>query len=469
MAKGRARQSSGAEIEQLFRRGDVSSTLNYVMMKLHTFSFLLIFSLLLQVETNASDWLRFRGSNGSGINHADDTKLPQSWSNDENLKWKVELPGPGHSSPIVVGDKVLLTYWTGSVEDEDNFRYHLLCVNRSDGSTAWSTEIAPELPESPHSGMHQEHGYATHTPTSDGEHIYAFFGKTGVAAFDLEGNKVWHKSVGTGLDQRGWGSASSPILYKDFVIVLASIENGSLVALNKKTGKEEWKAEASGLERLWGTPILADRPDGGKDLVVVTNGEIWGLNPDSGKLRWFCEGPTNRSISISAISSGNMVYALGNREGGTTAVKAGGKGDVTETHKLWESSRRGGTGTPVYHDGRLHWIESGVAYALDAKTGEEVYRLRATEGEEVAAEPSTNRGFGRGGREYSSPVISGGNLIQVTKSGSVMVVKLGEKYELLAVNTFTGDDSGFVATPAISAGNLIIRSTKYLYCVGTTE
>ena len=185
-------------------------------------------------RSDAGDWTRYRGPNGSGVS-ADEAAVPTKWSATENMKWKIKLPGPGHSSPIILGDKILITCWIGyaagegSSGDQQDLRYHLLCLDRTDGKTIWDKEVKPALPEENYRGMFTQHGYTTHTPATDGERVYAFFGKTGVVAFDLKGEQLWQTSVGTERNNKGWGSASSPILYKDFVIVLASIENSALV------------------------------------------------------------------------------------------------------------------------------------------------------------------------------------------------------------------------------------------------
>ena len=194
----------------------------------------------------AGDWPRFHGPDGSGIS-PDTQPLPVKWSETENLKWKCKLPGPGSSSPIVVGQRVFVTCWTGYGMDRDNvgdqkdLRRHLICLDRDTGNVLWDKSVEPVLPEDPYSGNFTQHGYASHTPVSDGQRVYVFFGKTGVLAFDLDGKKLWQTSVGTGSGPHGWGTASSPILYKNLVIVTASAESKSLVALNKETGKEVWR------------------------------------------------------------------------------------------------------------------------------------------------------------------------------------------------------------------------------------
>lgn len=435
--------------------------------------------------SNADDWSRFRGPNGSGFN-PDGTPVPVTWSDSENLKWKAPLPGPGSSSPIVVGQRVFVTCWTGygtdrgDPGDQENLKRVLICIDRNTGQTMWSKETDAVLPEDAYRGMFTQHGYASHTPVSDGERVYVFFGKTGVLAYDLEGNKLWQTSVGTERDRRGWGSASSPILYKNLVIVTASIEDEAIVALNKDTGKEVWKQQAAGFESTWGTPILVDVGDGRQDLVLGVPYEIWGFNPDNGKLRWYCEAVQSDSMCSSVIAHEGIVYAVerGPRGGGAVAIRAGGKDDVTKTHVVWTANERSRVGTPILHEGHIYWISGTVANCIDASTGEQVYQSRIPGG---TASPETGRGAGRGrsggrrgfggfgggfgGQDYSSPVAADGKLYFVRRSGAAIVVKLGPSFELLAQNRFESDDGDFSATPAISNGELFIRSSKHLYCV----
>lgn len=425
-----------------------------------------------------SDWARYRGPNGSGVS-ADGQEIPVTWDAEKNMKWKVALPGPGHSCPIVVGDKVLLTCWTGygldaeEPGDQKDLRLHLLCYDRMSGKQLWSTAVEPSLPEERYGGMFAQHGYATHTPVSDGERVFAFFGKTGLVAFDLNGKKLWQKEVGDWLDRRGWGSASSPILYKNLVIVTASVEDEAVVALDKATGKEVWKQAAEGFGGTWGTPALAKVGDR-TDLVLSVPYEVWGMNPETGKLRWYAEASQDNTACSSVIVDGEMVYVIGGREGGTVAVRAGGKGDVTESHRLWESNRSGRTASPILHEGRLHWINGGLAYCIDAKTGKDVYRARVNSDNADRGGGEEERRGGRGGRggfgsaDYASPVTSGDRLYQLKRNGEMVVVQLGEEYKELAVNRFDGGGE-FSATPAISRGDLFVRSTAHLYCVGAAS
>ncbi|MCG8649138.1 MAG: PQQ-like beta-propeller repeat protein, partial [Pirellulales bacterium] len=236
----------------------------------------------LLISTASADWLRFRGPNGSGIS-PDSSATPVNWSPTKNLKWKTKLPGPGVSSPIVVGDRVLVTCYSGyglnrqQPGDINHLKRHLVCIDRASGDLLWERSVKAALPEDPFSGIGvPSHGYASHTPVSDGENVYVFFGKSGALAFDLQGNQLWHKSVGTESDDKRWGSSSSPILYQDLVIITASAESRALVGLNKRTGAEVWRQETDGLTDVWGTPLLVQLKDR-TDLVIGVPYEFWGL------------------------------------------------------------------------------------------------------------------------------------------------------------------------------------------------
>jgi outer membrane protein assembly factor BamB len=453
----------------------------------------------------AGDWPRFHGVDGNGIS-ADTQPLPVKWSETENLRWKYKLPGPGSSSPIVVGRRVLVTCWTGyglnpdNPGDEKDLRRHLICLDRDSGKVLWDQAVAPVLPEDPYSGMFTQHGYASHTPVSDGQRVYVFFGKTGVLAFDLDGKQLWQTGVGTGSGVHGWGSASSPILYKDLVIVTASAESQSLVALNKETGKEVWRREDAGFSATWGTPILVDCGKGRTDLVIAVPFKVWGFNPDDGKPRWQCEGVSADSICSSAFAHDGVVYVLetGPRGGGTMALRAGGEGDVTKTNVLWRGSERSRIGTPVLENGRIYWFGNHIANCVDAATGKKVYQVPlagavlpppaapgpAARGPDQAGpgQPGPGQakpggpgrrpggGFGRRGgamlaMDYSSPVLVNGKIYFLSRSGEAVVYATGPEFKLLGQSRFASDGGDFSATPAVSDGQLFIRSSKYLYCV----
>jgi hypothetical protein len=448
-------------------------------------------------SARAEDWARFRGPNGTGSS-VDSKPLPAEWSEEKNLAWKTQLPGPGLSSPIVVGDAVIVTCWSGYGATRDNpgnlddLQRHVLCVDRKSGSIRWNKSIPAVQPEEEYRGMFAENGYASHTPVSDGKYVFAFLGKSGVYAYDMEGNELWHKSVGTGDDRRSWGTASSPILYKDLVIVPAFIESNSLVAFDKKTGEERWRQEAEGFNSTWGTPVLVEVKEGHTDLVVGVPYEVWGINPDNGKLRWYCESVDSDSICSSVLVHGDIVYMVEGRNGGAVAIRCGGSGDVTKSHVVWSTRDRGRISTPLWHNGELVWVAGGILNRANAETGEQIGQKRlerSTGGGEAASRPGggdrpeggrpeggpPGGGFGGGrggfgggrggGQDYSSPVIADGKLFYMTRSGDGIVVQLGAEPQQLATNRFASDSSEYSATPAVSDGQLFIRSNKFLYCV----
>lgn len=430
--------------------------------------------------SGAADWPRFRGPNGSGIS-PDDKPVPVEWSATKNLKWKTALPGPGSSSPIVVGDRIFVTCWSGyategqqSSGDITALQRQLVCVDRATGKILWDRSVPAKQPEERYGGMFAQNGYASHTPVSDGKSVFVFFGKSGVHAFDLDGKALWQADVGDWDDRRGWGSASSPILHGDVLIVPALVESQALYGFDKNTGKQLWKAPSEGFAGTWGTPIVVET-EGRADLAIAVPGEVWGFNPDTGKLRWYATGLQSDSVCNSVVTDGGAVIAMSERGGGSVAIKAGGKGDVSATNTLWTGPNGSRIATPVLYDGRLYWISGTIATCRDAKTGAEIYneRIEFSASTTPAAAPQgfgggggRRGGGGMGGGDYASPVVANGHMYHVGRRGEVLVVKLGPKFELISRNTIEGDTSDHSATPAISNGQLFLRSAKMLYCIG---
>ena len=435
---------------------------------------------------NAEDWTRFRGPNGSGVAPTGES-VPAEWGDDKNLAWKLALPGPGSSSPIIVGNKVFLTCFSGyGVDGNDpgnlsDLKRHLVCIDATNGTQLWDVSVAATMPEDSYSRMLGEHGYSSGSPVSDGQHVYVFYGKGGVLAYDLSGKELWHVSVGTESGPMRWGSGASPILHDNLVIVNASEENQALVALDYATGKEVWKAEADGLGNTWGTPIIAGEGDAA-ELVVGVPGEIWGFNLKTGKLKWYAEGLTDNSFCSSLITDGKVVYAIEGRGGEGVAVRVGGKDDVTKTHTVWRAKASGRITSPILHDGRLYSSSGGAVLCLNAETGEQIYQARfpTAGGAAAPAEPPPGGGGrgafggpgggGRGGRggggsDYASPILVGDKFILVTRSGLTHVWQTGPEFKSLAENKFASDSSKFNGTPAVSSGRLFVRSDKALYCV----
>ena len=467
-----------------------------------------------------ADWLRFRGPNGSGISA--DSDAPISWSPKENVMWKTPLPGAGVSSPIVVGDRVFVTCYSGygmerqNPGDINDLMRHLVCLDRKSGEILWEKPVAAVQPEDPYSGPGvPSHGYASHTPASDGQHVYAFFGKSGVYAYDMDGNEIWRADVGQGSDRRRWGSSSSPILHEDLLIVTASAESSSLVGLNKKTGEEVWRQETDGVNDVWGTPVLTKVDEERTDLVLGVPFEFWGMNPDTGKLRWYSEIMNTDQYSSSIVESGGVLYGIEGRGGGSVAVKIGGKGDVTDSHTVWSGNDSSRFGSPLVYDGRVYFFSGGIANCISAEDGSSIFKGRLPSssssdrggrpeggpprGDDGGGRPDGGRpggfgggqggrgfggggfggggfGGGRGGRggggggqDYASPVAASGKIYYVKSDGTTIVMAAGDKFEQLAVNKFTDDRETFSSTPAISDGQLFVRSDKHLYCVAEAE
>jgi outer membrane protein assembly factor BamB len=396
---------------------------------------------------SSAEWTQFRGPGGLGVSDAAD--LPVKWSSDENIAWKTDLPGPGTSSPVVVNSRVYLTCYSGyglepNEGNKDNLMRHVVCVDRKTGRIAWSKEFTPDQPESTYQGGNDaQHGYSSSTPASDGKRLYIFFGKSGVYCLDLDGNPLWRASVGDRVT--GWGSSNSPVLYKNLVIINASVESGSLVALDKMTGEEVWRAE--GIQSSWNTPLLVDVPNGKTEVVVVSSGHILGFDPNTGEELWRCKA-FGGYICPSPVAHNGIVYAI---QGSSLAIRAGGRGDVSETHRLWESRGNSTVPSPVCHDAHIYWIPGGTAHCLKAEDGAVVYQERLQPGTGVV---------------YSSVIVADGKLYCVSQHNGTYVLAAKPDFELLAHNVFEDDDSRANASPIVDGGQLLLRTDRRLYCIG---
>ncbi len=429
----------------------------------------------------AADWRGFRGD-GSGT--SPDNNLPTEWSQD-NVLWKIKLPGAGTSSPILVGDKIYLTAYSGygqkisagmggkgkgdfkkgdfkkgdfkggfgkgaETGDQKALQFHVLCYDRANGNLVWKKDIEPKLPEMSYTGFMSQHGYTSSTPVSDGKNIYVFLGKTGVLAFDLAGKQLWQTGVGTGIDQ--WGSASSPVVHDGVVIVNANIESQAIVGLDVGTGEEKWRVK--NIAKNWTSPILVKNPAGKTECVISLPGKVISLEPATGKQLWTCEGIGGGGMSYtisSPVAKDGIVYVVGGGGPQTPktsfAIKTGGSGNVTETHVLWKVKNGNNIASPVINGDLLCWV-SGTATALKTSDGSQVTEDRLYDSRS----------------EYVSAVAAGGNIFALTRTDGLFV--LGRNLQKLSHFTFEGDDSIFNASPAIGDGKVYLRSNAYLYCIG---
>jgi outer membrane protein assembly factor BamB len=410
----------------------------------------------LSFAAQAADWPQFRGPTADGV--TTDTNLPLTWSEKENLVWRTELPGPGSSSPIISGDKVFLTSYSGygidvkEPGDMKNLKRHALCLDKATGKILWNHEITTDLPNTPFAGTYiTTHGYASSSAVTDGKGVFFFMANAGVFAYTVDGKPVWNVSVGE--KAHDWGVGSSPILYGELLIVNAALESNQLLALDRKTGKTVWSA--TGFPASWNTPTIV-KMDGHDELVVNSSGKLRAFDPKNGKELWSCTSIKAAELCPSIVAHDGVIFVIGHPGGQSQAVKAGGKGDVSATHIVWQAQKGSNVGSPVYKDGHLYFINDsrGVATCLDAKTGAVVYE-----------QPLASRQ--KRDRWYSTPLLAGDRLYCVGRQTGTYVLAAKPQFELLATNVISNDDSIANASPAVSDGQIFLRSNKYAYCFGT--
>ena len=417
-------------------------------------------------QSDARDWPRFRGHGASGI--AADSDIPLEWSATQNLKWKLDLPGPGSSSPITWGNRVFITSYSGYGDGKGGtdplaLARHLHCADLETGKLLWTASETALLPEDRFEGYLVEHGYASSTPATDGERIYCFHGKNGVFAYDFLGRRVWSAPTGTMSSSMVWGSAASVVVSGESVIINAGDEARAVLALDRRTGKELWRMEHPLLEQTYNTPVVHRVTPERDDLVVAFRGEIRGLDPATGAVRWFSKSPVTGNLSGSpVVLSGNRLALFSGfpRTLGTvfTGGGAGDRSEGADRALLWESPQASSyLPMPVEHGDLLHWVsESGIACCARPESGELLYRERL----DIASED------GRGMAFYASPIRVGDHLVAVSRNAGTYILKTGPAFALVRVNRIEDDRTRFHGTPAVAGGRLLLRSEKALYAIG---
>lgn len=393
---------------------------------------------MIEVEGEARKyWSQWRGPSGQGI--VDDKRYPDSWSDTENVRWKVAIPGRGHSSPIIWKDRIFLT------TAHEGVRRTVICFNRADGKLLWET-AAPE-PKTVER-VYKKNTHATSTPVTDGERVYALFGNSGLLAVDFNGKQLWHYSFGDTSNYHGPGG--SLLLYRDRLIFYQDQKSDSFVAaIEAKTGKLLWKTlrkETIG----WGTPIAIKAGD--RDEIIVSGQDaVRAYSPDTGKELWTVRGNTMEVIPTPAVAHG-LIFCPSGRAGPTLAIKPGGSGDVTETHVVWQTPR----GSPfipsplIYRD-YLYLVNdmTSIATCLEAKTGKQVWQGRLGE--------AASEGFS------ASPVAVDGKIFFTNDLGETFVLGAGREFNLIRVNRLNEQT---LATPALVDGNWYFRTTGHLMAIG---
>jgi len=423
---------------------------------------------------SADDWPQWRGPGASGV--APDRSLPTKWSATENIAWKAPIAGIGVSTPIVSGDLVFVTSQIGAgVRREGNHPrlvqggdaaaqgeralgaghpadagktfFVVEAFSRAGGKRVWERRVEAEGTLTP---VHDKHNLATPSPVSDGSLVFAWFGTGQIVALDRAGAIVWQRHLGKEIAPFDiqWGHGSSPTLYNDLLILLADQPSASyLIALDKKTGKERWKADRGKGRSSYSTPLIVESA-GRAEIIVNSSERIDAYDARSGEFLWFT-GDANRFPIPSPVVHEGVIYASrGYRSGPYMAIKPGGRGDITSTHVAWQV----GTGAPyvsslLYYDGAVYMANDvGVLTAIDAATGQRIWQERVD------------------GVFSASPVAGAGHVYFVSENGETIVLKAGRQPQVVARNAI---GSRAVASPAISNGHIFIRTDDQLFCIGT--
>lgn len=419
------------------------------------------------------NWPQFRGPSASGV--ADGQQLPDRWDAEtgEGIKFKVEIPGLAHSSPIIWGDRIFLTtavssdpaasfqpglYGSGDASpDQTKHEWRVLCLGKNDGRILWNSLATSGVPKDK---RHIKSTYANSTPATDGKRVVALFGSEGLFAFDFDGKLLWKKDLGRmdvgayDLPSYEWGPASSPIIHNGKVIVQIDTQADSfLLAADVETGETLWKTPREELPS-WGTPTVFEAE--GKRAEIITNGSnfVRGYDAETGVGLWRLDGSSKITAPTPIFSAedGLVIVASGRApERPIFAIRPGGEGDITQTnHVAWRHFRRGPyMPTPIIYDGLLFVLNNSGPFACyDLKTGAERFHLRL---------PHRGNGFS------ASPVAADGKLYFPSEDGITFVVVAGPEFELLAENSI---GEPIMASPALSEGVLFLRGQKNLFAIG---
>jgi outer membrane protein assembly factor BamB len=405
-------------------------------------------------------WAQWRGPDMTGVSRT--AKPPLEWSETKNIKWKVEIPGRGSSSPIVYGDRVyVLTAIPLGVPAEQQHaprgglpkrgvhQYKVLALDRKTGKTVWE-QIARE--EEPHEASHQDNGtWASSSAITDGEHVIAYFESRGLYAYDMNGKLIWQTDFGDKKMRNQFGEGSTPALHGNTLIVVWDHLNqpSYVIALDKRTGKELWRVDHPEMD-TWATPLVVEHA-GRRQVIVNAMERVRSLDLETGKLIW--EGPgTTMNVIPSPVSGNGMVFIMsGFRGNNLKAIKlADAKGDITGSSAIaWQLDRDTPyVPSPLLYDNILYFLKTnnGLLSAYDAETGKPHY--------------SVQRIAKAAGEVFSSPVGADGRVYITSRDGVTTVIKHGPKYEVLAENTL---DDGVDASMALVDSEIFVRGYKYLY------
>ena len=421
-------------------------------------------------ESFTDNWHQWRGPNATGVSTT--ANPPVTWGEDENIKWKVAIEGQGTSTPIIWGDKVfVLTAINTGVKDpsipdpEDqpktNFfdikqpnaqhAFVVLCLDRNTGKEIWRQVATTKIP---HQGAHNDNDFAPASPTTDGKHLYCWFGSAGLFCYDLQGNKIWEKKLGEVKVGSSLGEGCSPVLHEGkLVIVRDHAGQSTIEVLDAKTGKTLWKRERDE-GNAWATPRIIQH-SGKTQVITAASGFVRSYNLDTGDLIWQCSGLTGNAIPCPVVEGDYVICMTGYQGYSAMAIPLTETGDISDSEKiLWKKER--GTPyipSPLLYEGLLYYNQSNqsILTCLDSKTGEVAF------GPERVGELSNI---------YASPVGAGGHVYLTGRNGTTLVLERGRKYKVTAVNKL---DERVDASPALAGNQLFLRGAKHLYCIETNE
>ncbi|MGO8925320.1 MAG: PQQ-binding-like beta-propeller repeat protein [Limisphaerales bacterium] len=424
---------------------------------------------LLAEEVN---WPQFRGPGARGI--TTNTNLPEHWSASENVAWKAEIPGRGWSSPIVWGDCVFLTTAVNSGTSEapkkglyiggerpnaprSEHEWKVVCLELSSGKVRWERVVHRGEPAGP---IHLKNSYASETPVTDGERVYVCVGNVGVYCLDFAGREVWSKPLEPHKTRMGWGTAASPVLYRDRLYLVSDNEEQSyLLALDKRTGKEVWRVDRDEKSN-WSTPYVWESGQR-SEIVTAGSGKVRAYDLE-GKLLWWFKGMSSITIATPYADGGLLYVTSGfivDRSRPVYALRPGGSGDISlqpgQTNNssiAWcQPVAAPYNPTTLVYEGQLYVLyDLGLLSAFNARTGELLYDRQKLPG---------------GLHFTASPWASNGRVFCLNEDGVTFVVRAGDRFELLHTNKLAGDDM-CMATPALAGDRLLIRSAARMYCIG---
>ncbi len=424
----------------------------------------LCMSIATQSYSADQNWPHWRGPKGTGKTSA--TSTLTQWSPELNVKWRIALPEAGNSTPVVWGDKIFLTQPLSESKQRA-----ILCMDRQTGKELWRQSVVYSESEA----SHKTNPYCSASPVTDGQRVIAWLGSAGLACWDLTGKEQWRRDLGR--QEHMWGYGSSPILHDDLCILNFGPGNREfLIAVDKTTGETRWEVgsmddaaerELSGPEndgnanefssdkprdeRLrgsWSTPIIVDA-GGHLELIATLPRRVSGYEPATGKLLWTCGG-SGPLVYASPMESSGVIVALGGYSGASLAVRTGGRGDVTQTHRLWHKPKDGGwLGTGVVDDGAIYICDiAGVMHCLDVQTGNELWKERCS-----------------GGGTWSSITQNANGLMyMLTKSGTTTVFEPSrEGWKEVATNELGEPTNSSVV---VAGDDIFIRTHAALWSLG---